>query len=53
MKVEIRSYMEHGNSAVECRIRNQVSSGSDPPLLPFRILGILGLSIDATVDPAV
>ena len=30
---------------VECRTRNQVSQGSNPPLLPFRRLGILVLSI--------
>ena len=34
---------------VECRTRNQ---GSNPPLLPFRRLGIFVLSIDAPVDSA-
>ena len=32
--------------------RNQVSPGSNPPLLPFRRLGIFVLSIDAPVDSA-
>ena len=32
--------VERGNSVVECRTRNQVSMGSNPPLLPFRRLGI-------------
>ena len=45
--------MECGSSAVECRTRNQVSPGSNPPLLPFRSLGIFVLSIDAPVDSAV
>ena len=40
-------------SAVECRTRNQVSPVSNPPLLPFRRLGIFVLSIDAPVDSAV
>ena len=31
--------MERGSSAVECRTRNQVSPGSNPPLLPFRRFG--------------
>ena len=35
------------SSVVECRTRNQVSPGSNPPLLPFRRLGIFVLSIDA------
>ena len=39
--------------AVECRTHNQVSRGSNPPLLPFRRLGIFVLSIDALVDSAV
>ena len=47
------SSMERGNSAVDCRTRNQVSPGSNPPLLPFRRLGIFVLSIDAPVDSAV
>ena len=45
--------MEHGSSAVECRTRNQGSPGSNPPLLPFRRLGIFIVSIDAPVDSAV
>ena len=47
------SYTESGSSAVECRTRNQVSPGSNPPLLPFRRLGIFVLFIDAPVDSAV
>ena len=46
-------YVERGSSVVECRIRNQVSPGSNPALLPCRILGIFVLSIDAPVDSAV
>ena len=45
--------MERGSSVVECRTRNQVSPGSNPPLLPFRRLGIFVLSIDAPVHSAV
>ena len=45
--------VEHGSSVVECRTRNQVIPGSNPPLLPFRRLGIFVLSIDAPVDSAV
>ena len=45
--------VERGSSVVECRTRNQVSPGSNPPLLPFRRLGIFVLSIDALVDSAV
>ena len=45
--------VERGSSAVECRTRNRVSSGSNPALLPFRRLGIFVLSIDAPVDSAV
>ena len=41
------AYMERGSSVVECRTRNQVSPGSNAPLLPFRILCIFVLSIDA------
>ena len=41
------------SSAAECRTRNQVSPGSNPPLLPFRRLGIFVLSIDAPVHSAV
>ena len=47
------SYMERGSSVVECRTRNQVSPGSNPPLPPFRRLGIFVLSIDTSVDSAV
>ena len=46
-------YLERGSSAVECRTRNQVSPGSNLPLLPFGRLGIFVLSIDALVDSAV
>ena len=42
-----------GSSAVECRTRNQVSPGSNPPLLPFRRLDIFVLFIDAPVESAV
>ena len=37
----IAASKERGSSAVECRTRNQMSPGSDPPLLPFRRLGII------------
>ena len=47
------SLVVRGSSAVECRTRNQVSAGSNPPLLPFRRLDIFVLSIDAPVDSAV
>ena len=50
---EVKLLVERGSSAVECRTRNQVSPGSNPPLLPFRRLGIFVLSIDAPVDSAV
>ena len=46
-------FMERGSSAEERRTRNQVSPGSNPPLVPFRRLGIFVLSIDAPVDSAV
>ena len=39
-------------SVVECRTRNRVSPGSNPPLLPFRRLGIFVLSIVVPVDSA-
>ena len=52
-KVSYDTTIERGSSAVECRTRNQVSPGSNPPLLPFRKLGIFVLSIDAPVDSAV
>ena len=42
--------VERGSSVVERRARNQVSPGSNPPLLPFRKLGIFVLSIDAPVE---
>ena len=42
--------VERGSSVVERRTRNQVSPGLNPPLLPFRRLGIFVLSIDAPVD---
>ena len=42
-----------GSSVVERRTRNQVSPGSNPPLLPFGRLGVFLLSIDAPVDSAV
>ena len=45
--------VDRGCSVVECRTRNQMSPGSNPPLLPFRRLGIFVLSIDAPVDSAV
>ena len=32
--------MERSSSVVECRTRNRESPGSNPPLLPFRRLGI-------------
>ena len=51
---ERHTMQEHrGSSAVECRTRNQVSPGSNPPLVPFRRLGIIVLSINAPVDSAV
>ena len=43
-------HLERGSSVVECRTRNHVSPGSNPPLLPFGRLGIFLLSIDAPVD---
>ena len=42
-----------GSPVVERWTRNQVSPGSNPPLLPFGRLGIFLLSIDAPVDSAV
>ena len=47
-----KNLVERGSSVVECRTRNQVSPDSNPPLLPFRRLGIFVLSIDAPVDSA-
>ena len=52
-KLSIQVLVERGSSAVECRTRNQVSPGSNTPLLAFRRLGIFVLSIDALVDSAV
>ena len=40
------------SSVVECRTRNRVSPGSNPPLLPLRRLGIFVLSIVVPVDSA-
>ena len=45
--------VERSSSVVECRTRNQVSPGSNRPLLPFGRLCIFLLSIDAPVDLAV
>ena len=39
------STVERGSSVVECRIRDQVSPGSNPPLLPIPRLGIFVLSM--------
>ena len=33
-------FVERSSSVVECRTRNRESPGSNPPLLPFRRLGI-------------
>ena len=51
--MKIMNCVERGSSVVERRTRNQASPGSNPPLLPFRRLGIFVLSIDALVDSAV
>ena len=48
-----RATVERGSSVVECWTRNQVSPGSNHSLIPFRILGIFVLSIDAPVHSAV
>ena len=45
--------VERGSTVVEHRTRNQVSPGSNPPLVPFRRLGIFVLFIDAPFDSAV
>ena len=50
---ECACLVERGSSVVECRTRNRVSPGSNPPLVPFGRLGILLLSIDAPVHSAV
>ena len=42
--------MKRGSSVVERWTRNRVNPGSNPPLVPFRRLGIFVLSIDAPVD---
>ena len=34
------SHVERSSSVVECRTRNRESPGSNPPLLPFRRLGM-------------
>ena len=47
------TFVERGSSVVKRRTRNQVIPGSNPPLLPFRRLGIFVLSIDAPVASAV
>ena len=44
---------ERGSSVAECRTHNQVKSGSNPPLIPFRILTIFAFSIGVPVDSAV
>ena len=49
----VKDFMERGSSVVECRTRNRVSPGSNPSLLPFRILGIFVLSVVVPVDSAV
>ena len=46
-------HIERGSSVVERRTRNRESPGSNPPLLPFRRVGIFFHSIDAPVDSAV
>ena len=47
------SFTEGGSSVVERHTLNQVSPGSNPPLLPFRRLDIVILSIDAPVNSTV
>ena len=42
--------IERSSSVAKCRTCNQVSPDSNPPLLPFRRLGVFVLSIDAPVD---
>ena len=44
--------MERGSSVAKCRTCNRVSPGSNPPLLPFRRLGIFVLSIVVPVESA-
>ena len=45
--------VERSSSVVECRTRNRVSPGSNPPLLPFRRLDIFVISTVVPVDSAV
>ena len=45
--------LERGSSAVECRTRNHVNPDSNPPLLPFRKLGIFVFSTDPLSDSSV
>ena len=40
----LNAYMERGSSVVECWTRNGESQGSNPPLVPFRRLGIVGIA---------
>ena len=53
VNVWVGERVERGSSAVECRTRNLVSQGSNPPLLPLRKLGIFVLFTDAPVASAV
>ena len=53
MGVPPQALLERGSSVVECLTRNRVSPGSNPPLLPFRRLGISVLYIDPPVDSVV
>ena len=53
IKLSLFLLVERGSSVVECRTRNQVSPGLNPPLVPFGRLGIFLLSIDAPTDSAV
>ena len=52
-KKYVPNIVERGSSVVERRTHNQVSPGSNPPLLPFRRVGIFVLSNDTPVDSAV
>ena len=45
--------VKRGSLAVECRTRNQVSPGSNPPLLPFGRLVIFVLCTDTPVYCAI
>ena len=45
--------VERGSSAVDCRTRNQVSPGSNPPfqiLLPFQSLGIFSIRCPSSLS---